>query len=276
MNNDQRALCALRFLDAADGTPAEGPLWIGAREDVTESVKAPPGPLWRRLSMRPSGSRFVRNRSGVHVLLEAPGWQGYCGAFDLEEAEDLPAVGSKRLDLAVVDLSGRFLPRLFSVDLPRDPDPAHRDTPGSLFQPIDVLLYSSPVGRPATGCAVLRLRVTKKGSTEGLPWTRVHVVRDDPGRKVLARGLCDDRGEALIPVPGIPVTSWNGDAGDGKVIVTETAVEIVARFKAVASLFPNPDDLDDDFDSSVPPDEDPKEKLASGRELLKKIEIQIQ
>jgi hypothetical protein len=46
------------------------------------------------------------------------------------------------------------------------------------------------------------------------------------GNVLLARGLTDWRGEALVPVAGVPITTWGAD--DGDVVVTEIAATVQA------------------------------------------------
>jgi len=50
--------------------------------------------------------------------------------------------------------------------------------------------------------------------------------------RVLARGLTDWRGEALVPVAGVPVTTWSDDPT--AVIVTEIAASLEAVFDPAA------------------------------------------
>ena len=55
---DQRALCAVRFLDAETRTPVA-----------------------RAFNLRAEGTRWARNARGFHVLTEAPGFGALSAAF---------------------------------------------------------------------------------------------------------------------------------------------------------------------------------------------------
>jgi hypothetical protein len=59
---------------------------------------------------------------------------------------------------------------------------------------------------------------------------------------LLASGLSDARGEALVGVPGIPKTLWQ--EGAGPVLSTELDVTIETFWDAAATGLPDPDDLE--------------------------------
>ena len=64
-------------------------------------------------------ARIVRNRSGLYVIHEWSRLAAHASAFDAPPA--LPAPGSERLELVLARSRRRYLPRLASIDLPRDP-----------------------------------------------------------------------------------------------------------------------------------------------------------
>src|SRR6516225_5011741 len=173
-----RVLGALRCLDAVTGTPIE-----------------------RAMSVEAQGTRIVRNRSGLYVLIEAPGFDDYNASFPAPPAT--PAVGSVAFPVTVSDPLGAYLPRSASISLPRDPDPANAGSDASLFRPIELPMLPSPAGAVATNWAVLRLSVTANNG-DCLGGALIRVLRNG---SVLARGLSDWRGEALVPVAGVPVTT---------------------------------------------------------------------
>ena len=54
------------------------------------------------------------------------------------------------------------------------------------------------------------------------------LLRIVAGGEVLARGMSDWRGEALVPVVGVPVTTWSED--EGAVVVTSIAATVEVYF----------------------------------------------
>ena len=71
---------------------------------------------------------------------------------------------------------------------------------------------------------MIRATLMEQATGHRLPWALVKVVRN--GATTLA--MADWRGEALIAVPGIPVTTW--DVGGGAVLATEVDVRIDVVF----------------------------------------------
>lgn len=246
---DRRVLAALRFVDAT------------VRSQVTGA-----------LEIRGDGVRTIRNRSGLHVITEAPGFGAYTAAF-----RQLPEVAPAQVTLTVRDHTGSYLPRRLAVALPRDPDPAHVEQEGSLFRPIDVALYPSPTAAAGAGWAILRLSIKRAGSDEGLPFAYVRVVRSSDDQRIAA-GLADERGEALVAVPGVPVTSWSTSPTDSPVVST-VAVRVTAyydraAFDRKAGVYPDPDRLEVTF-SSLPHSTDQLFDLASGRERTRRIDVPV-
>lgn len=195
---ETRVLGALRCVDAATRTPVESLL---------------------RVTM--PGARLRRNRSGLYVIAGADALAAHEAAFQAPPAA--PPLGSVALHATIVDPLGRYLPRLAAVALPRDANPANAGTPASLFRPIDVALYPAAAAPTGANWALLRVSVTHAGSGDALGGVLLRVLQ---GSMVLARGLSDWRGEALVAVPGVPVTTWSEDPGD--VVVNEIAVELEA------------------------------------------------
>jgi hypothetical protein len=144
---DRRVLGALRCVDVNTRLPIDRPLRIDA-----------PGLVFRR------------NRMGDFVITRAPGpffITGNPEPVDLDahthqftDAPAAPAVGSVSIDLRIAEdshpalpfdellqqsVSIRYLPRSFSIALPRDPAPDNIDSSDSLFQPMEVGLHPSLV-----------------------------------------------------------------------------------------------------------------------------------
>lgn len=210
---DRRVLAALRFRDAVTGATVAGPL----------DVRAP-------------GARWIRNRRGWWVLAQAPGLEAHTAAFRAPPAA--PAVGSVPLAVRVADPAGRYLPRVAALALPRDPDPAKAAKPESLFQPAEIDLFPSPAAPVSPNWAVLR--VSASGADGPLAGALLRVVRKASPTTVLGRGMTDARGEALVAVAGIPVTTW--EEGQGSVLATEVEARVDLFWQAGAGP-PDPDAL---------------------------------
>ncbi len=201
---ERRVLGALRCIDATTGVAIEQSL----RVEVTLAAGA---------------ARLLRNRSGLYVISEAPLLASHSAAFAQPPAS--PATGSLTCGASVSDPSGRYLPRLASVSLPRDPLPAAAQSADSLFQPIEIPLYPSGIAPLGANWAILRVTLFDAGNTLALGGALLRVSKNGT---VLARGLTDWRGEALLPVPGVPVTTWSDMPG--AVVVSEIEVSIDAVF----------------------------------------------
>lgn len=207
-----RVLGALRPVDGVTGMPLRA-------ANGTVQVEA-------------EGARIVRNRSGLFVIHE---WERLAAhSRHFEEPPENPDPGSEALELVVRDLSGRYLPRIVSVALPRDPDPEAED---SVFVPLDVPLYPSPTADLGTNWCALRVTVSRNPPGDGggnagarppadaLGGALLRVVS---GGRVIARGLTDWRGESLVPVAGVPVTTWSEE--EGAVVVSSIAATVEVYF----------------------------------------------
>jgi hypothetical protein len=190
---ESRVLGALRFVDAVTGIAISSPFTVAA-----------------------PGVRLLRNRSGLYVIHKAPGFEAYLASFAMPPAT--PAVGSVGIELTVGDPSGRYLPRAATLALPRDPSPS---ATASLFQPVDIPLFPAPSARIAFNWAVLRVTVTAANG-DRLGGALLRVLRNGG---VLARGLSDWRGEALVPVAGVPVTTFGDSSGAVVISVIEVALQ---------------------------------------------------
>lgn len=196
---DTRVLGALRCIDAATRVQVATPLEV-----------------------RIAGATVRRNRSGLYVIVRAEApltLAAHEGAFD--NAPGTPTVGDVTLSVTVTDPAGRYLPRRAALALPRDPQPANAASPESLFRPVELPLYPSAIAPTGMNWSVLRLSVHETGSLDALGGA---LLLARAGGNVLARALTDWRGEALLPVPGVPVTTWSDDPDE--VVVTELAARV--------------------------------------------------
>lgn len=176
------------------------------------------------LVVRASGVEWMRNLQNWYVVLKARGI-------------------SAPFELVVTDPAGRYLPRRCTVPFPRDPDPARAGRADSLFRPVDVRLFRAPNAPTAPGWAVVRASVTHRESDEPLPGALIRVVRRHPPRAVLARGMSDARGEALVAVPGIPVTTW--EESSDRVLTAEVEVRVQVYWDPEGGEVPDPDDVEE-------------------------------
>lgn len=195
-----RVLGALRAVDVATGVPVKGALRVAA-----------------------PGATITRNRSGLYVIRRWDELAAHEAAF--EAPPTVPADGSLVLEVELSDPAGSYLPIATTVPLPRTNDPAGVTSPDSLYRPHDIPMFPSAAAAFGENWAVLWASVTAQGSGDALGGALLRVVSNG---SVLARGLTDWRGEALVAVVGVPVTTFS-DAPDA-VVVTEINVALQAAF----------------------------------------------
>ena len=200
--NEWRVLGALRLVDATTRVPVARALRVDA-----------------------PGASLVRNRSGLYVIRHWDVLAAHEGEFLSPPATPAPA--SQSLQLSVSDPAGDYLPVAAQIRLPRNSDPAQADAADSLFQPAVVALYPSASAPVGANWAVLRVTLTESVSGDALGGA---LLRVQSNGNVIARGLTDWRGEALVPVVGVPVTTFSDDAN--AVVITEISVTLHAAFDA--------------------------------------------
>lgn len=223
---DRRILAAFRFVDAITGGPVRQALALNL---LREPIPAEIGDLFERSRLGQPLGQFVLNPSGYYVLLSAPGFETYRETFSLDELAAPPA--NTPFNLAVSDPSGQYLPRLYGFSLPRNPasDSASVASANSLFQPARIPLFPSPAAPTNPGWAVLRATVVNAATNRRLPWALI--VATVAGVPTLTQA--DWRGEALIAVPGIPVTTWGSGEGNGEEPPPVTVTEVPATLEVV-------------------------------------------
>jgi hypothetical protein len=180
---DDRVLCAFRCVDATTRAAVDAPLRI-------HSI-APPHP------------RLHRNSRGLLVITEWAPLEQHNQAFPAPPAE--PPAESLPLILAVEDPQGRYLSRLVHVSLPRTADPGSASTARSLFTPIEVPMYAAAAAAVEVNWAVVRVSV-RSGGDQALGGALLRVRRNGA---VMATGLSDWRGEALVAIAGVPIVSFS-------------------------------------------------------------------
>ena len=252
---DRRVLGAISFLDATTRLSITSPLEVEA-----------------------SGVRLVCNRRGLYVVMSATGLRAYTEAF--QEQPRPPDTGALALESVPIELTVRdrrfeYMPRRSTIRLPRDPDPANANQGNSLFRPIEVALFPSPAAVIGPGWAVIRATVREKGTNRLLPWSLLRVMSNGAVPRLLALGVADNRGEALVAVPGIPITTF-GET-EGPVVAEEIDATLEVVFDANVKKIDGPvtTRVEDDPNGGYLPDPDQlrtrpasdsfKFKLASGR-----------
>jgi hypothetical protein len=239
---DRRVLGAIRFLDATTQLTIVAPIVIEAL-----------------------GLKLVRNPRGYYVIFKAPGFENYTQDF-LQP----PIASSINIELKVSDPTGQYLPRRKTIGLPRDPTPPNASQTNSLFKPIDVLLFLAPIGQTAIGWAIIRASVTQQGTNRPLSGALLRVLRASDLTH-LASGLTDSRGEALVAVTGIPITTWEEQGGP--LLTSEIDVILQAIIDPAAGEISDPDDLEARRESL--PSGNFTTKLASGRAIAITLPITL-
>jgi hypothetical protein len=238
---DRRVLGAVRFRDAVTQLDVTAPL----------RVTAP-------------GVRWVRNLRGWYVAAGAPGLEAH--TFSIDKPPTQPAVGKVPVALAAEDPTGTYLPRRAVLTLPRDPDPAKKDSPSSIFAPADVELFPTPAAPVMPGWAVLRVTVLTRGGKPAAG-ALLRVVRKGAAGELLGRGMTDARGEALVAVAGIPVTTWDDEGQEG-VLAREVDARLEAHYTVAAAAAGDVDAL-----AKLKPAATQDVKLASGRTVAVKLTV---
>lgn len=241
---DRRVLGAVRFFDAATRNRVEQGL----------SVDSPQATL-------------RMNSHGLWVIWDATGLEAHTAGFEAPPAA--PPLGSVPVTLAVSDSEGRYLARRATIRLPLDPDPSKANQPGSLFQPVDIALFRSPNAPVSPGWAVIRAHVQNTATGAPLGAALLRVIRTSDSQ-VIARGISDSRGEAMLVVPGIPVTTFSNDGGPP--LATEINASVEAIFDPAAGDVADPDAINP---QAGLPSASQAVKLAARREVVVQLSITV-
>jgi hypothetical protein len=221
---DSRILGALRCVDHATEATIRTPLKV-----VADNV------------------RFIRNLSSYYVISHAPGLEEHITEF--EAPPMIPPLDSIEITVSVEDPGGTYLPRTDTITVPRDPDP---EATHSVFQPVDVILYRTSNASVQVNWSIVRgsvFQLDEESARISIRGALLRVIRTEDDA-VLARGLSDTRGEFLITVPGIPITSFANGEDDGEetpsgpVVTSETPVCLEVIVDPALPWPVNPDELE--------------------------------
>jgi len=168
-------------------------------------------PLTHALQLKCDTATLVRNRRGFYVITRADGLDAHSAAF--QQPPVTPPLEANEYVFEINDPQKRYLPRLLTLQLPRDPDPGNAGNDSSLFTPRDVEMYPAGTASLSHNWSTIRVSVTQ-GSGTPLRGALIQII--DPAEdRLLAGGISDQRGEALVIVPGVPLTRFADDDGGG-------------------------------------------------------------
>lgn len=208
---DRRALALIAVIDPF-GRPVHSPITITA-----------------------AGVRVVAKQQGRIAVLEAPGLVAHSAAF--ETPPSTPALRSRQIALDLTPADRSLLSRRFVLRLPRDPDPAQKDNPLSLFQPERVMLSAGPcVGMDGNACIV---RVSVRRSPDGACVENALVRAQAEDDAFTAWALTDFAGEAALVFPALPIAF----AGPGGTTAPGIAATIVVHVDPASVRFADPGNL---------------------------------
>ncbi len=192
-------------------------------------VDARGGRVLSPVSVIADGVRVFVKRPGALVIAEAPGFAAYTAAF--EQIPAAPAIGSVTVQLDIRPADPALGARRAGVALPRDPDPARADQPGSLFRPVEIALLPTPLAELSGLVAALSVTVRRADDDRRVEGALVR-LRPAGGRPE-ARAITDAAGDALLLVPGVPLAS----PGAGAVVRPDLGAELDAVVDPLLARF---------------------------------------
>ncbi|VAW63279.1 hypothetical protein MNBD_GAMMA09-516 [hydrothermal vent metagenome] len=232
---DSRAIGALKCIDRATGYILTRPLNV-----ISESAD------------------FIRNRSNLYVIKKVAGLGEYTDSFN--PVPSLPATGSLSVTVQVKDPLNQYLPRTVDINLPLDTSPENIENSNSIFRPIEVSLYAAPNAGLLSNWSTVRVSVLRNDNVLGevpVKGSLLRIIRQSDNA-VLSSGLSDGRGEALVIIPGVPITQFSEEessdtelGNDTPVVVSELSVRLEVSFDSSVSWPVNPDVLEANHSSNL-------------------------
>lgn len=249
---DRRILGAFVCIDAITGS------------SVVPAIPVVPDPQWTVAS----------NHSGIYVIFDGPG-------LDLLTDQFLPSgpwPAPVSFEVTLQDPNLRYLPRRATVQAPLAV-PTSPATLSGVFVPQQVSVYPSAAAAVGPNWAVIRASVTLSGTTppQGLPWAYLQVVQNS-NKTVLATGVSDTNGEALLAVIGLtvqPNTSGTGPVTTSVTPATVTAYFDPAILKQPTGWIPDPDDISLNLSNPALKSSSQPVQLSSGKEFPMSFQITV-
>jgi hypothetical protein len=189
------------------------------------------------------------NRSGVYAIWDAPNLRQYT-AFDPPTPWPNPETPAP--EITISDPSLRYLPRRATLQVPQalpttspppTTPPSFTATVGTAitYGPQPITLYRSPAAQVAPNWAVVRASVASNANPPApLPWA---VLRVMSGATIMATGVADANGEALLAVPGLGLQLSSTSGGPVTETLTTATVQVWFDFTVPPPPVSNPDDI---------------------------------
>ncbi len=166
---------------------------------------------------RPVGQRLVASAPGLDLMGKG------AGEWVVTRADALPthhltfagqpaapAIGSVDALVSIKAFGGKFMSRDFTLKLPRDPDPSHRDQANSLFRWHEVVMPFGTTASLAGMAASALVTVTRK--SDHFPIEGAIVRMRPNGNRGEAIGVTNAAGEALLALQTVPLSNSGGGA----------------------------------------------------------------
>ncbi len=258
---DRRILAAFRCVDAISGNSVDGPL----------AVSSSP---WL---LKP-------NQSGVYVVFDGPGFDALTTQF-VPATSPWPAAVS--FEVSIADPSLRYLPRRAMVGAPSSvpaiaPAPPANDAaktsalndPTTVFCAQSVTVYPSPAAPVALNWSVVRASVVRNGTTQGLPWAVLQIVRSSDSATI-ATGMTNASGEGLLAVAGLKLQIGQSPVQEQTVAATIHVWFDPASLTQPSAWTPNPDDILKNTSNPNLKSATQSAQLGVGQELITSIPIAV-
>ncbi len=246
---DRRILGAIRFIDISTGAP-----------------------IGRPLRLKSEKLSFVLNRRGDYAIIRAEHSDLLKHIESFRDIPAQPAAAAVSFSAEVKDPAREYMPRTFTVKLPRDPDPAHAANEDSLFRPVEIELLSSPArGIGANWCAV-RASVENEATHAPVANAGVRVQWGDPAKELL--GMSDEQGEALIAIAGLPFHTTSKDPDTHKDLILMEVDATLEAFGHKQGGVVTPE-LITENDAALVKSDPVAIKIAPGRSISRRVLVNI-
>ena len=208
---DRRALAWLRLVDV-HGRHVPGPVRIEG-----------------------NGVRTLAKQPGHYAVLAAQGLEAHVAAFEAPPAT--PAIRSRHVLIDLTPAASDVAPRRFDLRLPRDPDPDNSGQANSLFQPTEIEMLPTPQASLGGGACLARVTVVREDDGRHVENALVRGRSDDDA--FAARAITDERGEACLVFPSLPLSF----PGAGANVEPDLAARIIVTVDDETVRFHRPEDL---------------------------------